>query len=155
MYTVIKKGGAMDFGTDDVPISNMLKSQLALLDHKTASLWATACAEHVLPLFEAVYPQDQRPRSALEAGRAWAKGKLSMFEARKAAFASHDAARKAKEEGHLEACDVAKSCGHACATAHVKDHALPAATYAIRAAKDKETEIQWQIEFLDTLNNPS
>ncbi|AEV29554.1 hypothetical protein SpiGrapes_1757 [Sphaerochaeta pleomorpha str. Grapes] len=145
----------MDLGTDDVPISSILKSQLAILDHKTAAIWATACAEHVLPLFEAVYPQDMRPRTALEAGRAWAKGNMSMFEARKAAFASHDAARKAKEEGNLEASEAAKSCSHACSTAHVKDHALPAAAYAIKAAKDKETESKWQMEFLQKLNDPS
>lgn len=145
----------MDFGTNDIPTSSNLKSQVAILDHKTAALWATACAEHVLPLFEAAYPQDLRPRTALEAGRAWAKGKMSMFEARKAAFASHDAAKKAKDEGHLDACEAAKSCGHACATAHVKDHALPAAAYAIKAAKDKESESKWQMEFLQKLNDPS
>jgi hypothetical protein len=144
----------MDFGNEDISSSSVFKSQVALLDHKTAALWATACAEHVLPLFEALYPQDLRPRTALESGRAWAKGKISMFEARKAAFASHDAARKAKEDGNVDACEAARSCGHACATAHVKDHAIPAAAYAIKAAEDKEAEIEWQKDFLEKLNAP-
>jgi hypothetical protein len=35
-------------------------------DHKPLVLWATACAEHVLPYFEESYPMDNRPRKALE-----------------------------------------------------------------------------------------
>jgi hypothetical protein len=142
----------MENGNEAIAESSVFKEQVSELDHRTAALWASACAEHVLPLFESLYPQDLRPRTALEAGRAWAKGKLSMFEARKAAFASHDAARKAKEDGHLEACEAARSCGHACATAHVKDHAIPAAAYAVKATGDDETEIEWQRSFLEKLN---
>jgi hypothetical protein len=145
----------MENGNEAIAESSVFKEQVSELDHRTAALWASACAEHVLPLFESLYPQDLRPRTALEAGRAWAKGKLSMFEARKAAFASHDAARKAKEDGHLEACQAARSCGHACATAHVKDHAIPAAAYAVKATGDAETEIEWQRNILEKLNVPS
>jgi hypothetical protein len=145
----------MENGNDAREGGSVFKEQVSALDHKTAALWASACAEHVLPLFETLYPQDMRPRTALEAGRSWAKGKLSMFEARKAAFASHDAARKAKEDGHLEACEAARSCGHACATAHVKDHAIPAAAYAVKATGDAETEIEWQRSILEKLNVPS
>jgi hypothetical protein len=31
-------------------------------DHRLLALWAAACAEHVLPLFEAAQPGDARPR---------------------------------------------------------------------------------------------
>ena len=31
--------------------------------------WAADCAERVLPLFEAAYPEDDRPRRAIETGR--------------------------------------------------------------------------------------
>ena len=43
------------------------------------------CAEHVLPLFSAVRPADDRPRRAIDLGRAWARGEVRMTEARKAA----------------------------------------------------------------------
>jgi hypothetical protein len=36
-------------------------------DHRSLVLWATDCAEHVLPSFEEKYPRDHRPRNAIEA----------------------------------------------------------------------------------------
>ncbi|HEX8991183.1 MAG TPA: hypothetical protein VF784_05845, partial [Anaerolineales bacterium] len=39
-------------------------------DHHLLASWAAACAEHVLPLFESVRPDDLRPRQAIEAARA-------------------------------------------------------------------------------------
>lgn len=59
------------------------------LDHGSLVLWATDCAEHVLPYFEGKYPQDDRPRNAIEAGRAWVRGEMSTSEARSALFAAH------------------------------------------------------------------
>lgn len=49
-------------------------------DHKLLALWAASCAEHVLPLFESVAPEDPRPRLAIAATRAWAAGELKMME---------------------------------------------------------------------------
>jgi hypothetical protein len=100
-------------------------------DHRSWVLWAADCAEHVLPYFEAKYPADHRPRKAVEAGRAWVRGELSMSEARAAAFAAHAAARDADEAAARAA---ARAAGHAAATAHVAGHAVHAATYAVNAA---------------------
>jgi hypothetical protein len=80
-------------------------------DHRLLVLWAADCAEHVLPYFEAQYSEDDRPRKAIEAARAWARGELTMSKARHAAFAAH-----------------------AAATAHVADHARHAAAYAVTTA---------------------
>ena len=43
-------------------------------DHRRLALWAAACAEHVLHHFEAVRPEDPRPRLAIEQARAWVRG---------------------------------------------------------------------------------
>jgi hypothetical protein len=40
-------------------------------EHKLLALWVADCAEHVLLLFENHYPQDNRPRKAIAAARAW------------------------------------------------------------------------------------
>jgi len=48
-------------------------------DH-TARLFAADCAEHVLCFFEKAYPQDDRPRKAIDAARAFAHGKISSKE---------------------------------------------------------------------------
>ena len=45
-------------------------------DHRSVVLWATECAKRLLPYFEANYPKDDRPRKALEAGRAWERNIL-------------------------------------------------------------------------------
>src|SRR5271157_6035231 len=54
-------------------------------DHRLLALWAAACAEHVLHLFESVQPSDLRPRQAIELTRAWARGEIKMSQARAAA----------------------------------------------------------------------
>lgn len=56
-------------------------------DHMLLALWATDCADHVLQYFEEKYPEDDQPRNAIEAGRAWARGEIKMREARAAACA--------------------------------------------------------------------
>ena len=66
-------------------------------DHGSLALWAADCAEHVLPHFEEERPGDARPRRAIEAGCAWARGGMKMSEARAAAFAAHAAAREAAQ----------------------------------------------------------
>ena len=51
-------------------------------DHHRLALWAAACAEHVLPAFEATRPDDPRPREAIAAARAWTRGELPMMQTR-------------------------------------------------------------------------
>lgn len=101
-------------------------------DHRSLVLWAAECAEHVLPYFEEKYPKDNRPRHAIEAGRAWVRCDIAMSEVRAAASAAHAAARDA-DQG---AARAARSAGHAAATAHVGTHAAHAANYAVGAATD-------------------
>ena len=47
-------------------------------DHRHLALWAASCAEHVLDLFESARPEDPRPRRAIELGRAWVRGEVTM-----------------------------------------------------------------------------
>src|SRR5512146_3037382 len=62
-------------------------------DHRLLALWAAACAEHVLPLFEAAKPADPRPRHAIEQVRAWTRGEISMTQSRAAGGHAMAAAR--------------------------------------------------------------
>ncbi|MGI6519284.1 MAG: putative immunity protein [Bacillota bacterium] len=47
--------------------------------------------------FEDKRPGDERPRNAVEEGRAWVRGEIGTSEARAAAFAAHAAARDADQ----------------------------------------------------------
>jgi hypothetical protein len=115
-------------------------------DHRLLTTWAADCAEHVLARFEQTRPQDDRPRRAIAAARAWVRGELPMVAARRSAFASHAAARDASAPAARAA---ARAAGHAAATAHVADHARHAAGYALKAAGDAApAERDWQVQRL-------
>ena len=118
------------------------------MEKQALVIWASDCAEHVLSFFEEKFPNDDRPRKAIEVARAWVNGEMSVGEARSAAFAAHAAARDARDAGEDLACEVARATGHAAATAHVAGHAVAAANYA---AKDDSNERVWQYEKLKSL----
>ena len=100
-------------------------------DHRLLALWAAACAEHVLHLFESAQPADPRPREAIEQARAWARGEIKMSQARAAAGHSMAAARALSGAAR----HAAFAAGQAAAVAHVAAHELGAAAYAIKAAQ--------------------
>lgn len=106
-------------------------------DHKILATWATDCADRVLNHFEKNYPEDMRPREAIEAGRAWVREDIKMIDARKFAVASHAAARDAEQNPESQA--TARSAGHAAGTAHMAGHAIYASTYAVSAIRDAST----------------
>lgn len=47
-------------------------------------LAACDCAELALPIFEKKYPEDKRPRKAIETARLWAQGKATIEEVKEA-----------------------------------------------------------------------
>ena len=109
--------------------------------------WACDCAEHVLHLFGEI--KDERLENALVTARAWAQGNASTGDAMKASVAAHAVAR---ESSSPTARAVARSVGQAVATAHMADHSLGAAWYALKAVKNAgqspEAERRWQDEHL-------
>ena len=101
-------------------------------DHHLLALWAATCAEHVLPLFESVRPDDPRPREAIEHVRAWVRGEVTMMQSRRG--------RRPRDGRGQAACvgrhrDAAYAAGQAGAVAHVAAHELGAAAYAVRAVR--------------------
>ncbi len=120
-------------------------------DHQLLALWAAACAEHVLGLFELARPEDPRPRQAIEQARAWARGEVTMTQARAAGGHAMGAARDLRGAARY----AAYAAGQAAVVAHVAAHELGAAAYAIKAARAAATkgesaestgrrECQWQ-----------
>ena len=122
-------------------------------DRRLLALWAATCAEHVLHLFEAVQPSDPRPRLAIEQIRAWVRGEVRMSESRAAGGHAMAAARELTGAAR----HAAYAAGQAAVVAHVAEHELGAAAYAIKAARaasgrDGESvgrlECRWQREQL-------
>ena len=123
-------------------------------DHQLLALWAAACAEHVLYLFESVQPEDPRPRQAIASARLWVRGEVKTMQARAAGGHAMGAARDPRGAARY----AAYAAGQAGVVAHVAAHELGAAAYAIKAARAAapkaegeaagRRECQWQRHLL-------
>lgn len=119
-------------------------------DRRVLAVWAAACAERALPLFEARAPADGRPRDAINGLRGFARGELRIGELRARSAAAHAAARAVDDPTAVAA---ARACGQAAATAHMAAHARGAAAYAAKAvslaqpedATAAADETRWQL----------
>ena len=128
-------------------------------DHRTLWIWAADCAERVLHYFEEEYPEDNRPRRAIEDLRIWIEiWDFEMSEIRWSSLAAHAAARGVLDDD-IVARSAARSAGQVVATAHVPTHAVGAAIYAATAIRDATGSIDevnkerdWQFQHLVDLN---
>jgi hypothetical protein len=119
-------------------------------NHHKLIRWARECSEHVLSLIG----EDPNPRLlyALHIAKEWEEGNVSVGEARKASVESHAVARQSSDP---VAVAVARSVGHTVATAHMADHSLGGALYALKAVrlagKSTDEEFAWQLRKLEQL----
>jgi hypothetical protein len=80
---------------DEIISAKYLDPYLQKLGDRERRLLACDYAERVLPLFEAQYPSDDRPRQAIEVARRFANGQATeeeMLEARDAAWLANEMA---------------------------------------------------------------
>jgi hypothetical protein len=143
----------------DEPMEELMRKT----DHKTLATWAIDCAERVLPYFQEAFPDDPRPKQALEACQAWIDtGIFKMAVIRHASLSSHAAARDVGEDN--PARSAARAAGQAAATPHVFTHSIGAAIYAQQAihratpAPDTDAAVagerDWQYQhLLDLINS--
>lgn len=119
-------------------------------NHRRLIRWARECSEHVLFLIEGEI--DQRLLYALNVAREWEQGNVSTGVAMKASLGAHAAARQSE---YPVSKAVARSVGQAVATAHMADHSLGGAFYALKAIKlakkDLGNERDWQTKKLGEL----
>ena len=115
--------------------------------HHQLIRWARKISKHVLSLIDGNI--DQRLIHSLYVAKEWEKEKATVGDARNASVRAHTVAR---ESSNPIIIAVARSIGHAVATAHMADHALGAALYALKAVKSAgksiEAERKWQKEQL-------
>lgn len=112
-------------------------------NHRKLMKWARECSEHVLSLLDNGF--DQRLAYALHIAKAWENENASVGEAMKASLGAHAVARESTDSVLIA---VARSIGQAVATAHMADHSLGGALYALKAVKlasrSVENERTWQ-----------
>ena len=137
---LVELGGTIIPHGDDKFAASSRKLLAAVDVSKELRLFAADCAEHVIHLFEREYPNDDRPRKAIEAARAYAEGEIDKAAAWAAGDAALDAARDAGSAGAAWAAGSA-----ALAAAGDASMATFAAGDAARAKRDDaRAEREWQ-----------
>jgi hypothetical protein len=113
---------------------------LSMQELREVAGYAAASAQDVLEIFERAHPADSRPRDAIDAARAFARGGRRGKVLRDTAWAALKAAGTADTEAAGCAARAAMSAAsaaylHPLADAHQVKHILGAAAYAARAAE--------------------
>lgn len=112
--------------------------------------WALACAERVLPLFDADETAMSHLRDAVTRTRTYGTGAGDTADAIRKRLIAVKAAKAASTEAGAAA---ARSVAQAAAVAHMGAHAFGASAYAVKAVsltspaspETVQTEIQWQV----------
>ena len=119
-------------------------------NHRMLIKWGRECSEHVLFLIDKEI--DERLLYALEVANKWEKDRVSTGVVIKASSGAHAVARQVEDPVYKA---VAHSIGQTVATAHMADHSLGGAFYALKAIKlankDIGKEKAWQTKKLHEL----
>ena len=132
IWEVETDGEMIDAGDKTVARRARVVRRLDTWNDRTARLFAADCAEHVLPIFEAAYPNDARPREAIAVARRFANGEATRQEMAAAGAAAGAATWAAWAAG---------------AAAGAATGATGAAAWAAGAAA-RAAELRWQSERL-------
>jgi len=135
--------GTQDAQDDKIAFTSArLVSQVGTLTQPIAVQWAAECAKRVLKHYEDKYPDDKRPREAIDAAIRWAKDPTQAN--RDAAYAAAYAAAHA-----ADAAAAAYAAAHAAYAAYAyaaADAAYAAADAALLQARNAERK--WQSDRL-------
>jgi hypothetical protein len=105
--------------------------------------WAVVCARSVLDIFESKYPDDKRPRMALDAALDYSDGKISLdelLEARRGAYTAAYAAADADAAAYY-AADAAADAAAASYAAYAAPAAANAAANAAASSREQQEEL--------------
>jgi hypothetical protein len=143
----------------DLQWANWLVARL--MTHKQQIDYAIYAAEQVIGIFEAKYPDDKRPRQAIDAAKAYLKNPTeknkvaahvayAAHAAYEAACAAYDAAHDAADAAACAAYDAAGAAAHAAYAAYeAACAAYDAACAAAHAAAKLKQIIKYGITLLD------
>lgn len=99
-------------------------------NHTVMALWAFDLAAESIAQLEAKYPEEHRPREALEAVRDWAAGRIKMRLAQRKILDCHAFAKEIDNKENIAVCHA---IGQACAVVHTAGHAIGYPIYDLTA----------------------
>lgn len=115
-----KKKNQILFGKD----SEFLQDLILLFqgqDHKVMTLWAFDFADDSIARLEKKYPEEHRPREALDTAKAWVAGKVKMPFAQRKILDCHAFAKELESKEDIAVCHA---IGQACGVVHTVGHAI-------------------------------
>lgn len=116
----------------DAPHMQALIKKIETQSKATLVNWAVAYSERVLlPLWLRDYPDDQRPKKALQAARDWLTGTIRLPQAKALILACHAAARESGNNPVAQA--AARAIGQSASTIHSARHCLGLPLYGALA----------------------
>ncbi len=124
-----KRGNRILFSKDSLFLQD-LRMLLEGRNRRTVILWALDLAEQTVEQLEKHCPGDPRPRSALDAARAWARGRIKMPVAQRAILDCHAMAKELTDPADIARCHAV---GQACSVVHTPGHALGYPMYELTA----------------------
>ena len=99
-------------------------------NHRIVVFWALDLAAESVEKLEEKYPDETRPREALEAARAWAAGNIKMRLAQRKILDCHTFAKEISSKEDIALCHA---IGQACAVVHTAGHAVGYPMYELSA----------------------
>lgn len=103
---------------------------IKLQSHRTLILWSLDLADEAVADLEQKYPDDLRPRNAVEATRLWAMGSIKMNVAKHEILNCHAMAKELTTPEDIALCHA---IGQACSVVHTTGHALGFPMYELTA----------------------
>ena len=124
-----KRKNQILFSKDSVLLAE-LSRLIEQTNHRALILWALELAEETVQALAQKYPEDFRPREAVETAASWARGKIKMPIAKRAILNCHAMAKDLTCPADIARCHAA---AQACSTVHTKSHALGYPIYELTA----------------------
>ena len=125
----LKKKNQVLFAKDSAYIQDLIML-FENQNHKVMALWAFDFAAESIVKLEEKYPEEKRPREALETAKDWASGKIKMRLVQRKILDCH---AFAKEIDNKEDIAICHSIGQACAVVHTAGHAIGYPIYDLTA----------------------
>ena len=111
--------------------------------HRLLMIWARNCIMHVLP--QVNFTLNELLNQIMKISKDWETGEASVGEARNASFKAINMARELSDPVSVE---IVRGIGQMVAVAHMADHAIGSAEYALSAltckGKNIDSEREWQ-----------
>lgn len=128
-YERLRRDNKVLFSRDS-PLLQELNDLISCKNHRALVLWALDFAQESVEDFETRYPDEPRPREALQAAHDWAAGTIKMRPAQRAIIDCHAVAKELESPVDIA---LVHAIGQACSVVHTEKHALGYPMYDLTA----------------------